>query len=76
MEASRIRAGEGWTLHTGRRLGAIADRARREGRAAWFTHDLTIPSGRQVLLVRDRDAKTLGPALYVEVRTGAPDLDA
>jgi hypothetical protein len=76
MEASRIRAGEGWRLHTGRRLGAIADRARREGRVAWFTHDLTVPSGRLVLLVRDRDVEKLGPALYVEVSTGAPDLDA
>jgi hypothetical protein len=76
MEASRIRPGEGWTLHTGRRLGAIAERARREGRVAWFTRDLTVPSGRRVLLVRDRDAEKVGPALYVVVTTGGPDLAA
>jgi hypothetical protein len=73
MERSRIVVGEGWTLHTRRGLGAIAERARREDRIAWFTHDLTVPSGRQVLFVSDRDAEKLGPPLYVWVTTGAPD---
>jgi hypothetical protein len=71
MHGSRIRAGEGWTLHTGRRLAAVAAWAHREGRLTLFLHDLTVPSGHRVLLVSETD-EPAGPPFYVRTAAGGP----